>query len=248
MVDSIVGLISIPSAFLKILLVAMVTLILVCLAYSGLFYSAGLGVLGWLVLLVYAVAVGGVAGICIGVFAVVYGAMGNLESLIRLLIGIAKNASKDYREVSSGKTQMPSAGELIQQTFTQIFLPSLEEAVFKCFGLIGKPVFWIYKRTIASSLRYLLKKVAGESSDAEPLAEGTSDNEEPKNQAPSETAEENETKLDRRLNRADQLVGSIGKNLRLVSLVPACLAITTGLFVASIPPLLIRFFFSGDAS
>jgi len=130
---------------------------------------------------------------------------------------------------------MPSGAELVAQVYEGAVLPALEQAVGSVFSIFGTPILWMYRRTIGSSVRYLIKKV-----EPPPLTtEQDARIQHGLEQGIAKTAKYS-VQIQKYTSRATKVVSSVGGGLRIYIMRPLFLLYSGLLLVAALPIVLYR--------
>lgn len=158
--EQLTELISIPGALYKIVVTTFVMFLVVSAVIALMIYFIEASGFVWFFVCVYSLLFALVAGFALGLLRVVYRSLGNIESILKLTLGIAQNAAADSEQLQSGKVRPPTGSELISQVYEDVVAPTLEKAVVSVFGWFGGPVYWIYNRTISSGIRLVLRRVS----------------------------------------------------------------------------------------
>ncbi len=212
LVDRIVELISIPKAIFKIfcfaILGAVAFLVVGCLVFWGTDVSI------WVrVLLVAGFTL--IGFLCGGLFAIVWliqNALTNIEGVLTIMLDTTRLAAGDYSNVRSGETELPSSGELFQQSYEQILAPSLETATKKAFGFLSRPMLWIYRRSIGSIVKNVIRRVSSEKIDDTIQSTATT--------SKLAGTEQYSTQVESFAERAKRVVESVGGKLKFIALFP----------------------------
>lgn len=237
LVGNFVELISIPKAATKIFLSMLAVIALVALLFCGLYLYSGIAIGWWVLLVVYGLIVGGVGGLLCGILRVIHQALNNIESILAIVLKITSQAADDYGDLSTGSRRMPSGGELMEQAYEEIILPSLEEAVGKAFGFLRRPMLWAYRRTIGSAVRFVIKKT-----NRAALEESPGKVDEIESQAKtvlSKTARYSDS-IKAYTTKASSIVQSIGSKIRFFAMSPFYVLLAVGFATAALPVFIMR--------
>ena len=246
LVDTLAGLISIPKTTFKVFLTVLVVAPLILVMDLVLFLFSGISWAGWLGVLAYALTVGVVSGILVGLFLAIRAALGNLESLVLVVLDISRRVSEDYAQVSTGKIKMPGPTELIKQIVTVILVPSLEEAVARSFGLLAKPALWMYRGILGLATRYVIKKTDQEETTIERNTgqDTPGENEDPSAQ---ETQSEKQQKIESYLDHAQGVTERMAGRIRWFAMLPVFALLALSILLMQIPVFVARFLFSAGS-
>ena len=163
LVSNVAEILSVPEAILTV--VRTTGIAVVCL----LAVNSAVNVLGesswfpWLVSSLYSLAIALLLGFGLGLIRVAAGLLSRVEALLQLTLEISLAAAEDVRAVSGGEKRMPNASEIVEHVYDEVILPAVETVVAKTFGIIGKPLLWVYRRTICEGVRFLIKRMKTES-------------------------------------------------------------------------------------
>lgn len=164
--EQIVKLVSVPRAFFKVMKSVLLCMLLAAAACYLIYSTADVSHAMFVTVCVYCLCVGAFLGALWGILGVVATVMRSIESILRITLAITGQVATDYEQLQTGQSQMPSGGELVEMVYGKVVMPVIEGVVAKSFGLLGTPLLWIYRRTIGSSVRFLIKRV-GRSSMSE---------------------------------------------------------------------------------
>lgn len=241
LVGHVVELISVPHALRRVIVVTLYLSTAVCAAIGLIFAQAELSGVGWIVLCAYSLIAGFGLGILLGFLRVLSRALASIEELLKITLNITGNAADDYANLQSGTMQMPSAGELVEQVYEEVVLPTIEEAVSEAFGFLGRPILWLYRRSVGAAVRYVIKKMARFTMTQK-----------------QETATVEETKqhigtlskysqhIRDYTTQAAEFVHRVSRRIRFFATLPLYIAFFVCLFMAFVPILVVRLFATGE--
>lgn len=241
LVGNLVELISVPHALRRVIVVMLYLGVAVCGTVALVFIRAELSGIGWLILCGYSLIAGFGLGILLGFLRVLSRALVSIEELLKIALKITENAADDCANLQSGSSRMPSAGELVEQVYEDVLVPTMEEAVSEAFGFIGRPILWLYRRSIGAAVCYVIKKMAQLSTTKEQDAatvEATKQNIAALAKYPEYIR--NYTK------QAAEFVNHVSQRVRFYATLPLYIAFYVCLFMASVPILILRFFATGE--
>ena len=231
-------LISIPGAFMKVVLTSFVLMIAVGITVMIMFWNAQLSGLMWILVCAYALLCGATLGPLLGILRVIYAGLGNIEEILKTILSITRQAANDTENLQTGAARLPSGGELVAQIYDGVLMPALEQSIEGVFSVFGTPVLWLYRRTIGSSVRYLIRKVEPPKLTEEQHAEIQQQVE----QGITTTAKYS-VQIEKYTDRAAEMVGTIGGGIRMYVMRPLFLAYCVLLLVAVLPILFYRWWF-----
>ena len=230
-------LISIPGAILKVFVTTIqVTLVVVVVVLLMLFFVEASG-LEWFFTSIYSLVMAVIAGFVLGLIRVVYRSLGNIEQILRLILGIAQNVAEDAGQLQSGEVRAPSGSELVAQVYDDVVAPTLQKVVAGVFGWFGGPLYWVYNRTINASIKMVLKRTQmpqlSEEEDAA-IAQGF--------ESGVVESSRYSQQIQSFTDQAAGIVGSIGGGIRSYVMRPIFVVYCVLLMIAALPILIFRFF------
>jgi hypothetical protein len=243
LVGNVVELISVPHALRRVIVVTLYLSTAVCAAIGMIFAQATLSGVGWLALCAYSLIAGFGLGILLGVLRVLSRALASIEELLKITLNITENAADDYAKLQSGAIHIPSAGELVEQVYEEVLLPTIEEAVAEAFGFLGRPILWLYRRSVGAAVRYVIKKMARFTMTQK---QAVATVEETK-QHIGTLAKYPEYIRDY-TKQAAALVHRVSRKIRFFATLPLYIAFFVCLFMAFVPIVVLRFFATGEPS
>lgn len=163
LVSRIVEILSIPEAILMVLRTTVFAVVCLIAANSLIYTLGDHSRLLWLFSSVYAIAIALVLGFGLGLIRVASSFLSRVEGLLQLTLKISRAVSEDSRAVSGGEKRMPSASEIVEHVYEEVIMPTVESVVSKTFGFVGKPLLWLYRRTIGGGVRLLITRIKTES-------------------------------------------------------------------------------------
>lgn len=187
----------------------------------------------WLPLLAscaYALLIGIVLGMGLGFVRVVAAALQNIEAILDIVLEITGKVAGDYDRIQAGAARLPTGGELVERVYEGVAIPVMHGAVTKPLGVLGPPLIWVYRRTIGSAVRSLIRRVnrSAERRRAEMQLE----------QAAAagvvSIAKYSET-INAYTNTAMRIVSSIGGTIRWFALLPLYITFTLVIVLAIVP-------------
>ena len=222
LVDQVVELISIPKAVFKIFSFAVMGALICAIFTLLLFFKSETPVWLWGIFILFSMLCGLLCGTSLAFTWLLQGAMSNLEGVLTIVLNTTHLAAKDYGDLQTGEAELPSAGELVQQSYDEILVPTLETATKKAFGFLSRPMLWVYRRSIGAMVKGVIKRVnSGENSSEEgkPSEEKTS-TEQKSSGSFLEGTEKYSTRVESFTLRARETIESIGGKLRWIALLP----------------------------
>ena len=232
-------LLSVPGALRRIAETTFLVLILTAFVCSLIFTFSEITLLPGLVLSAYSLVAGFFLGLLLGLLRILSKTLHNIESILALVLEVTGKVATDYEQVQTGKSQLPSGGELVEQVYTGVVLPALEKVVANLFGPLSTPLLWLYRRTIGSAVHYVVKRVAAiqiTSESAQLLKEKTKS-------GLASVSNYSET-ITNYTASAMQVVNNIGRKIRFYAMLPTYALFILALVLATAPILVVRYFLS----
>ena len=183
----------------------------------------------WFLISIYSIVIAIVFGFLLGLLRVVYSCLINVDEVLKQILNISEHAADDVAALHSGQQQSPPGNVLISKVYDEVVMPTVETVVSESLGILGKPILWIYRRTIGSAVRYVIKQSAikkSSSKSAEKLRHETK-------KTLNELVATEETKS--YLQRAREIVSTIGTGLRLFAIRPLFVIYVVLLILALLP-------------
>lgn len=240
LVERLVEVISLPLALLRVVLTMVVLAIAMPIACYLVLPMEDFSTMMSAGAYLYSIVFGFVLGLLLGIVRVVAIAMRSVEEVLNIILQLTAQAAGDYEHLQSGSKRMPSGGELMQQVYDEVALPAMEKAAGKAFSFLGAPIFWVYRRTLGSAVRFVITSVAGKESD------------EQENDKISTAAESGlaavakySDRIQRFTSAASGIVSGISRRIRVVAMTPLYV-IFTGFVLIGTVPLVVMWYFSGD--
>ncbi len=229
-VDRVVELLSLPSAVQRILksgaygLIAAITLAFLFLAATNKFS------IGWAIFFgAYAIPAGIIGGLASGIASFIHRSLEHMVKLVDLLFENTKKISADLRSVSDGEKSLPSARDLVNETYNQILLQTIKEVLNKNFGLFGSPIFFVYRLTLNQFVRQAIKLIPKTDEDIHEAEDVIS--------TTTNAVTNHEDKLIARLSWAQTRLGAITGSAKKLVIAP-CYAILVAVFCLLLIPVL----------
>ena len=113
----------------------------------------------WMLSTIYALAIAVFLGFVLGLIRVVRQLVARSEKLLQLLLNLSHDVEKDFHAVNRGEKRMPTAIEIVEHVYNEVFLPVVETTVAKSFGIVRAPLLWTYHRTIGGCVRFLITRM-----------------------------------------------------------------------------------------
>lgn len=230
LVSKIAEILSVPEAILTVVrttIIALLCLLAVNSVVNGLGDSTWLP---WLLSSVYATAIALVLGFGLGLIRVASSLLSRVEALLHLTLETSRAVSEDFRAVSGGEKRMPNATEIVEHVYDEVIMPAVETVVSQTFGIIGKPLLWVYRRTICEGVRFLIKRMKTESVSEEERADIEQETE-----SLIRDVGENASSIERAIDSAMGYTSTVTESLRKILLKPMCVVFTLVVVVALIP-------------
>ena len=241
LVERLTDLISVPSTLRKIVVTMFVFAVIVV---AFVYWAVGLSTMSlapYSLVLGYSISASLVLGVLFGIVRVIAIAMRHVEEILNIILDITGQAAGDYERLQSGEARMPSAGELIQQVYEEVVLPAMEKAVVGAFGFIGRPVVWMYRRSLGAAVRTMLSQVAKIK-----LTSETERKLEDSTEAGLATTAKYSQKIKAFTKAASSVVSRISSRIRFVAMTPMYLVFLVFMAIGSVPILVMKFLFGGE--
>lgn len=184
--STVAEILSVPESISMVLWTIFLALLVLVSANSMLYATGTATLLPWFLSTIYALVVASALGFVLGLIRVAGLMISRSERVLQLALETSQQVSSDYRAVRSGESRMPSSTEIVEHVYGDVVLPAMEAAVSKSLGIFGRPLLWIYRRTIGGCIRVLIARMnaatltANEKSeverDAARLMSGLADN------------------------------------------------------------------------
>lgn len=140
------------SSVLTVFCIASLLTVLVCVLFWTLqpgAYLAGIFFLGLLL--------GNILGGWVAIIRIVRRSLGNMLVILDQLLDLTKKVAMDARSMSKGDAEVPTARQLVNGVYGEVFLPILETAAAEKLGFFGKPVLFVYRRTFGRLVRLTIR-------------------------------------------------------------------------------------------
>jgi hypothetical protein len=159
LVQKVAEILSVPESVRTVLKTTLFAIVFLVTANSMLYATANRALIPWLLSTMYALAAAILFGFVLGLIRVAGLLVSRVENLLQLTLETSRAVVKDFPAIRSGAKRMPTAAEIVEHVYDGVILPAIETSVAKSFGIIGAPLLWIYRRTIGSSVRFLLTRM-----------------------------------------------------------------------------------------
>lgn len=120
-------------------------------------------------LALYGSVAGIVAGAVLGCARAVNRALEDLLAVLGLTFELTQQAADDLGEIRQGAKALPSMRQLYTHVYQQAVLPTVQAVVLSQSRWLGRPVFWLYRRTLGRLVARFLDRSPG-NADAKGLA------------------------------------------------------------------------------
>ncbi len=148
LVEQISNLISVPAAFRRIMLTMLIVMLAAPHACAFIMPMEELSGLLKTGVYSYAMIAGMGFGILFGILRVISIGMRSVQEILNIIPRITGQAATDYAQLQTGNMRMPTGGELMEQVYDEVVLPTVEKVASSAFGFLGTPLFWAYRRTL----------------------------------------------------------------------------------------------------
>lgn len=232
-------LLSVPGAVRSVLRTAFFVLPLTLFACCLIVIYSEMAFLPSLAVCAYSLVVGFCLGLLLGILRIISRTLLNIESILALLLEITGKVAIDYEHIQTGKSQLPSGGELVEQVYTGVVLPSLKKVVANLFGPLSTLLLWVYRRTIGSAVHYVVKRAASiqvTSDSVQMLKEKT--------KSGLASASNYSETITNYITSAMQVVNHIGSKIRFYAMAPTYALFILALTLATLPILVVRYLFN----
>lgn len=163
LIETVVEIVSLPGAFREIINWVFYGLIGLAMAVVAALWLTDNLTLFWTALFQsYSVPAGMVGGLAVGIAEFVRRSFNNMSKLVDLLLTTTAVVSRDLRDVSSGQKTMPPTRDLIHDVYEQVILIVLREVLGTLFGIIGRPVYWLYRLTLCRFVKQVIRFIPGD--------------------------------------------------------------------------------------
>ena len=238
LVENVTEIINVPGGIWEVFKTAafatvLVAILLVVIRMLGIATGAE-----WFLISIYSIVVAIAYGFLLGLLRVVYGCLINVDEVLKQILDISDLATDDVAALNSGQKQLPPGNILISKVYDDVVMPTLETVVAESLGLLGKPVLWIYRRTIGSAVRYVIKRSALKNKSPKALEKLQHETK----QTLTDIADSNE-ETKSYIKRARDIVSTIGTGLRNFAIRPLFVIYVVLLVLALLPIIAILFIF-----
>ena len=158
---------SVPSA-VRLVFMTMCIVELMLLAVVAILYFVSNGsLLPWILCLIYVLALAAILGFALGLIRVARRFLDGSLDLCELLIEVSEQVAKDYQAMQAGDVEVPTAAEIVEQVYSGVLMPIIENSVAETMGVVGRPLLWVYGKTFGGVMRRMLAAMAARSLDEE---------------------------------------------------------------------------------
>lgn len=84
----------------------------------------------------------------------------SLTRIVDLLLETTTKIASDYHQLHSGQKQLPPMADLVGAVYEHVFMHAFREGVSSATGLLGKPIYWVYRMTVDRMLKRVVRYVA----------------------------------------------------------------------------------------
>jgi len=220
-------------------------ILLVAVGFSLLYGNASLDrvealrIDGEISVLVYGIVAGLVVGSMFATAEVLRQSLGNMIDVVDLLLEATKRVAHDMNVVRSGDARKPSAKDIMQGVYLEVFLPIVENDVSDSLWIFGKPILFLYRFTLGRLVRRVIRMLPeqafepSDGRDVEAVANDTLER--------MQVVAENETRIVDALNWTQDKVTRIGGRLKLFVMLPWYTVCATVAIVFAIPLVVVWF-------
>lgn len=139
-------------SILKILLVALITVILVIVCFWN---RCSFPILSGTV--VAGFFAGCIIGALYAIITVIRQSLGNMIMIVDRLLELTKTVAGDVRAMTIGETEMPTAAQLVKGVYGEVVLPMVETVIREKLGAAGRPVMFLYRMTLGQLVRLSIR-------------------------------------------------------------------------------------------
>lgn len=112
------------------------------------------------VALTYAAGAGLAVGNLLCVCMTIDKALGNVGGIVDITLDTVRVASEDFENAKAG--EMPTAAKLLRATYRDVTFPIIEKILAERVWFVGKPMLWVYRRTLGRIADYAIEKMPDE--------------------------------------------------------------------------------------
>lgn len=238
--DSLAELISVPGRIITIVRMAALVIALTAICCYLVRVFAELSLIPSLLVCAYSLVMAVYFGVSLGILRVISKALQNIESILQIVLDTTVQVAQDYEQTRTGRMQLPSGGELVEQVYAIVIVPALERAVAKSFRFLSRPILWLHRRTIGAAVHKLVIRV---------------------NRSLCTTEEEPQTAVGVAANSeqfktwfagvvtftatASRIAANLGRRLRTYAMLPLYLMFGISVAIAAIPVVAVVYFLGG---
>lgn len=81
----------------------------------------------------------------------------NMLKVVDLLLETTKKVARDMDAVRTGESEMPTAKELVQGVYLEVFLPIIEKVISDQLSIFARPALFLYRLTFGRLMRLVIK-------------------------------------------------------------------------------------------
>lgn len=93
------------------------------------------------------------------------GALSDVGGLVEVTLDTVRAAAADLGQARSG--QFPSASELVRASYRDVTLPILEKVIAERVWIVGKPLLWVYRRSLGKLIGLAIDRLPVEKLEAD---------------------------------------------------------------------------------
>ena len=160
-------------------------------------------------------------------------------SIVDLLLKTTADVAHDARALHSGDSELPPPSELVFAVYENVIYPIVEQVITGAFGFIGRPILWLYRRTLDRLVRIVVRRYVPKAYDDDDgqvhkaIKKGVVNS--------SQTVAKNENAIVESLQWARTKVESIGGFLKLLIMLPCYILFGIVLTLVLLPIILFAF-------
>ena len=214
--ENILEIVSIPGLFWQIAKTACLAIFIAVVAAIVVRTFAIAEGLTFFLITAYSIVLAVVFGVALGVLRVIHRNLINVDEILDHLLKISGYAVDDLSSLRSGQQQIPPGDVVLSKVYDDVIMPTVETVVSESLGIVGKPILWIYRRTLGSAVRYVIKRTAiskATPEELEKLRTGVAD-------SVNALASDKTFETNLWLKRARDIVDSVGKGLQNYAMRP----------------------------
>ncbi len=105
---------------------------------------------------IYLLIASSLVGLLYGVVRLIHGAFKNIDDIANIIAQVSKDVTRDAQGLATGDAHLPAGTELFKKVYGEVFVPVLEEVVSNSFGLLKRPISWLYRQSIGAFVSRIL--------------------------------------------------------------------------------------------